>query len=140
MDRSSYARRPTPSCSDSHVHLRSCHTLRNHPKPSRFHVPRFRGWCANHCGLFVDMPFKAHDDTEFIQVLQLWPWTLLSVVLSNWICLQCFRVCCKASSSPYRFVYILFGPQVDISPFTFPVTAETFNFVSTSLFPHSSNR
>lgn len=103
--------------------------MRDSPQSSCLHVLGFSRWNPNDRRIWVDRTAASDNDPRAIPVFSLSTWTICETIL---------RCCCAIQWSRIFRSYSIFAfsvhsdrlAQVMISPFVFPVTAETFNFVS----------
>jgi len=103
----------------------------DYSKPSSIHFLGVGCRSTNHCSVWLDSVTPPHDDTQPVPILSFPPWRLRETFLCCYRIFQWPRFCGSFIHSLLRFPLPARSfLQVMISPFYFPVNAQTFNFVS----------
>lgn len=119
------------TCCHCNLHLRRTHSLHHTSKPSRLHLSCFSRRSAHYCCIWLDSTPSSDNDSKPFPIILFQSRPICETVLCGRHLVQCaYRRCTFLNSLSYaKLCSVLF--KVMLSPFFFPVTSDTFNFVRT---------
>lgn len=76
---------------------------------------------------------ETHYDAERFQIFEVPPWKGVEAVLFLFGGIQCVAGCGKCLQPLHLHCPLIYVRKINISPYSWPITAKSFNFVSISI-------